>query len=127
MAESAGHTDAVRTNKLLIVVIVWIGVIAYRIPSPSSRLVELRIRKESKTHDTGADSIVRANRHILASCSELYAWILGLIFKRIGWTILAASIQPETIVLRIRACTFLEAGLVYESEIGPPIVPVAFE
>src|SRR6476660_10324154 len=108
---------------MLIVVIIWISVEPFRVPSFCRRLIEIRIRKKSQADDSGAIAIIGAHRHIFSPGADLYSWIFLLILERIGGTIFAASVEPKTETIGSPSLRLLKAGFVHHSEIFPARVP----
>src|SRR5262245_12674407 len=94
MARTARHPDAIGSNELVIVIVARIVHEALAIPSLTSGLVEVRIREQPETENTGRLSI---NLFINAR------WF------RFRWLV-----QPKTIFIRLRRSP--ETGLIHQSE-----------
>ncbi len=62
MAKATGHADAVRTDQILIVIIVGVGVKSFRIPFLLRRFVEIRIRKQAQADDSRRIAVQRSHR-----------------------------------------------------------------
>src|SRR6185295_3422663 len=108
---------------MLIVVIIWISVEPFRVPSFCRRLIEIRIRKKSQADDSGAIAIIGAHRHIFSPGADLYSWIFLLIFEGIGRTIFTASVEPQTETIGSGGLRFFKAGFVHQTEVFPARVP----
>src|SRR6266446_3512882 len=60
MAECTRHSDAIRFNQLLGVVIGRVGVITLGVPNVGRRLVKCGIRKETQTDNSGRKAVIGA-------------------------------------------------------------------
>ena len=140
VAEAARHPDTVWPHEVLVVVVLGVGVVPDRIPFLLGRLVERRIREETQAHDTAGVAVVGADGYGLAAGSDLHPGILALVLEGVGWA--DAPVQPQAKSLGIAALAVgllvgllvslpvaalgiprLEARLVHQSEILPPVGP----
>src|SRR4029078_7179827 len=98
---------------MLRVLIIWLLLEPFLVPSFCRRLIEIRIRKKSQADDSGAIAIIVAHRHIFSRGAYLSSWIFLLILERIGGTIFAASVEPKTETIGSPGLRLLKAGFVH--------------
>jgi hypothetical protein len=122
MAEPARHADAVRPHQVLRQVIARVAVVTLRVPSLRCRLIEIRVREQAQADHAGRVAVERADRQILAAGTDFHARIFLLVLERVGRTILAALVEPQTEAIRIRRRRLLEARFVDQAEIVPAVV-----
>src|SRR5689334_2755181 len=108
---------------MLIVVVIWIRIEPFRVPSFGRRLIEIGVRKKSQTDDSGAVAIIGTHRHIFSPRADLYSWIFLLILEGIGGTIFTASVEPQTQTIGSGGLRLLKAGFVHQTEIFPARIP----
>src|SRR5277367_1729196 len=66
VAEPASHSDSIRPDQLLVVVIAWVFVKALGIPFLRCSFVEVRIRKQSQSHNPGRITVVRTGWNVVS-------------------------------------------------------------
>src|SRR5688500_11057175 len=101
MAEGARHTDPIRPDQILVVIIGWVLVVAVRIPLARGFLVEVGVREQAQADDAGRLAIIRSDRHVPAAGTCRHARIFALVRKRVGAAVGAPLIEPKSIVLWI--------------------------
>src|SRR5206468_5573360 len=97
-----------------------------RIPFFRRRLIEVGIREEPQPDDAAGVTVDRSDRQVLASRPDRYTRILLLVLERIGSAIRTTPIEPETESLLVGPGGLLEARLVDQPQIEPPVVAARF-
>src|SRR6185295_3855876 len=98
---------------MLVVVVTWIRVELFGVPSFCRCLIEVGVWKESQADDAGAVTVIGSDRSIFSPCADLYSWIFLLILEGIGGTILAATVEPQAETIGSRSLRFLKARFVH--------------
>src|SRR5690348_5086145 len=127
VAESAGHSNAIRPNQILGLVVGWVGVIPNGIPFLLGGLIEVRVRKHTKPDDAGRVPVKRAHRNVFSSCADFYAWVLLLVLEWIGRAVRAALIQPQAEAVGVRPGRLFEAGLIYHAVVFPSVITFSWQ
>ena len=127
MAEAARHPHAVGPHQILGIVVVGVRIIPYRVPVPGGRLIEFRVREQAQAQDTRRLAIVGSHRQVLAAGADRHAGVLLRVGERIGRAVGAALVQPQAEVLGVGPGRLVEAGLVGQAQIGPPVGAVVLE
>src|SRR5204863_1138047 len=65
VTERARHAHTIGTHEIWGVVVVWIAVVAFRIPVACGLGIELRVREETQPDNARSVTVVRANGHRL--------------------------------------------------------------
>ena len=126
VAEPARHSNAIRPNQILGFVVGGVGVIPDGIPFLLGGLIEVRVRKHTKSDDAGRVPVERADRQIFPARTRFHARVLLLVLERVRRAVRAALIEPEVVALRVRTGRLDVAGLVDEPEVVPAVVKEKF-
>ncbi len=123
VAEPAGHADTVRFHQVSVVVVAGIAVIAFRVPSLARLVVEVRVREQPQSDDSGGLAVVRPDGNRLAPRAPIFTpgYFVALA-NGIRRCTQVAHVEPQSPPVRIGSRGLSEARFVHEPELVPPVV-----
>ena len=117
-------------TSVFVVVVGRVGVIALDVPPPCRGFVELRVREQAEPDDPGGVAVVGARLERLAvdgaaARSNPHARVFRGVLERIGRAPGLPLVEPQPHAIRIRPRGLLEARLVDQAEVLPPVLTTA--